>query len=317
MRTTFIQSLVEAAAHDDSIWLLCGDLGYSVLEPFIERFPDRYINVGVAEQNMTSVAAGLAQTGRKVICYSIGNFNTLRCYEQIRNDVCYHGGDVKVVSVGGGLAYGAQGYTHHAVEDIAAMCALPNMVVLAPGDPVEVQSVTRWMLSYKGPCYLRLGKAGEPNLHPKDKILIPGKIACLREAGDILILSTGGMLASALAVADLFERQGISVGVASCPFVKPFDDEFIQAEAMKRSLIVTLEEHTRFGGLGDAVARVLATKTGRRSRHLPFGVAELALKGIAGTQSYLLNRLRLDPASLVEAIAQHEAIQLSIGQEPS
>ena len=163
MRTTFINTLLELADEDDRIYLLCGDLGYSVLEPFFERFPDRFINVGVAEQNMIGIAAGLAQSGYVVFCYSIANFPTLRCLEQIRNDVCYHDCNVNIVSVGGGVAYGAQGYSHHAVEDLAVMRALPNMVVAAPGDPLEVRSLTCALVNHPGPGFFAPGQGGRSN----------------------------------------------------------------------------------------------------------------------------------------------------------
>lgn len=303
MRTTFINALLDCAAADGRIWLLCGDLGFGVLEPFQQRFPDRFINVGVAEQNMMGIAAGLALCGRKVVCYSIGNFNTLRCYEQIRNDVCYHNGDVKIVSVGGGLAYGGHGYTHHAVEDLAALRALPNMAVLSPGDPAEVLFLTRWMMGHDGPCYLRLGKTGEPKLHPADWKPVAGKMMQLQDGSDLLLLSTGGMLATALDVAKALAATGVSVGVASCPFLKPLDEDFIASAAKRWAWLVTLEEHSLYGGLADAVGRVLATLPAPRARLLPFGVPELALKGIAGTQQELLRRVGLDPATLTAAIS--------------
>jgi hypothetical protein len=142
MRTAFLETLVRLARHDERIWLLTGDLGYSVLEGFAREFPERFVNAGVAEQNLTGVAAGLALSGKIVFTYSIANFPTLRCLEQIRNDVCYHRANVKVVAVGGGLAYGSQGYTHFGVEDLAVMRALPYMTVVAPGDPVEARLAT-------------------------------------------------------------------------------------------------------------------------------------------------------------------------------
>src|SRR5207302_7770276 len=147
------------------VCLVVGDLGYSVIEKFAETYPDQFVNVGVAEQNMTGIAAGLALSGKIVFTYSIANFATLRCLEQIRNDVCYHNANVKVVAVGGGLAYGALGSTHHATEDLAIMRALPRMVVVAPGDPVETELLTRAVAAEAGPCYMRLGRAGRSEEH--------------------------------------------------------------------------------------------------------------------------------------------------------
>jgi transketolase len=150
MRTAFIEELISLAERDDRIWLVCGDLGYSVLDAFSDRFPDRYLNAGVAEQNMTGIAAGLALTGKVVFTYSIANFPIMRCLEQIRNDVCYHKLNVKIVAVGGGLAYGSHGYTHHGVEDLAIMSALPDMAVVAPGDPVEARAATAALAATPG-----------------------------------------------------------------------------------------------------------------------------------------------------------------------
>src|SRR5436305_4783641 len=155
MRSTFIATLLDVAEQNPNVWLLCGDLGYSVLEVFQQRFPERFCNVGVAEQNMAGIASGLAHAGNTVFIYSIGNFPTFRCLEQLRNDVCYHGADVKVVAVGAGFAYGSQGYTHHALEDVAVMSVLPNIEVFVPCDPAEVQAVTRAISVSRKPAYLR------------------------------------------------------------------------------------------------------------------------------------------------------------------
>ena len=193
MRTAFINTLNELASRDERIWLLCGDLGFSVLEPFAKSFPNRYVNVGVAEQNMTGVAAGLALSGKIVFTYSIANFPVIRCLEQIRNDVCAHNLNVKIVSVGGGFAYGSAGYTHHGTEDLAIMRVLPNMTVLAPGDPVETRLLTVAATEQPGPCYLRLGKAGEPTIHTSEPEITIGKAIILRQGGDGTLISTGGM----------------------------------------------------------------------------------------------------------------------------
>src|SRR5216110_3533520 len=161
MRTAFFRALLELAAADERVNLVVGDLGFGVVEPFVERFPARFFNAGVAEQNMTGIAAGLALSGKTVFTYSIANFPTLRCLEQIRNDVCYHRANVKIVSVGAGLSYGALGYSHHAVQDLACMRSLGGMLMATPCDPVETVAVVRFLCTHDGPAYLRLGKAGE------------------------------------------------------------------------------------------------------------------------------------------------------------
>ena len=302
MRTTFINTLLELAGEDDRIFLLCGDLGYSVLEPFFERFPDRFINVGVAEQNMIGIAAGLAQCGYVAFCYSIANFPTLRCLEQIRNDVCYHDCNVTVVSVGGGVAYGAQGYSHHAVEDLAVMRTLPNMVVAAPGDPLEVRALTCALVNHPGPGFLRLGKAGEAILHDAVPSLEIGELIEMREGNDVVLFSTGGMLEIALQVAEQLAHEGIDVGVTSVPFLKPLNTAYVTAAARRAGLLCTLEEHGPIGGLGEAVASCLAQLSGDRAALLPFSLPEGSTKGVSGDQHYLRMRGGLDPDSIFAAV---------------
>src|SRR5260370_5765307 len=221
MRTSFIDTLCAQAAADERIWLLTGDLGYSVLERFADTFPNRYVNVGVAEQNLAGVAAGLARCGKIPFIYSIANFPTLRCLEQIRNDICYHEGNVKIVAVGGGLTYGAQGYTHHGVEDLAILRALPGMTVLAPGDPVETRLATKAVLDWPGPCYLRLGKAKEPVVHQTEPAFEIGRAITVRTGWDVTLISTGGMLHETLEVANRLKQQGIAGRALSRPTVKP------------------------------------------------------------------------------------------------
>ena len=181
MRNAFIDELVSLAKQHDHIALLVGDLGYSVVEPFVDQFPDRFINTGVAEQNMTGLAAGMASEGYHVFTYSIGNFPTFRCAEQIRNDVDYHKLSVTVVAVGGGLSYGALGYSHHAVQDYALMRTMPNMLIAAPGDPLEVRACMRYLINNPQPSYLRLAKAGEPCIHTEVPEISPGKWVNIRK----------------------------------------------------------------------------------------------------------------------------------------
>src|SRR5712691_9917857 len=258
MRTAFFRALLELAAADERVNLVVGDLGFGVVEPFVERFPARFFNAGVAEQNMTGVAAGLALSGKTVFTYSIANFPTLRCLEQIRNDVCYHNANVKVVSVGGGLAYGNLGVTHHASEDVAIMRALPNMTVVAPGDPVEARLATRAVVALDGPCYLRLGKAGEPVVHTEEPDFQLGRALTLRDGSDLTLIASGGMLATADKVAKTLAAQGLGVRLLSMHTVKPIDREAVTRAAVETRYVFTLEEHSIEGGLGGAVAEVMA-----------------------------------------------------------
>jgi transketolase len=257
MRTAFIETLCQAAERDERIWLICGDLGYSVLEQFATRFPDRFLNAGVAEQNMIGVAAGLALCGKTVFVYSIVNFPVMRCLEQIRNDVCYHNLNVKIVAVGGGLVYGGHGYTHHGAEDLAVLRVLPHMTVLAPGDPVETRLVTEAATTWAGPCYLRLGRGGEATVHATAPPFTIGRALTVRPGIDVTLLSTGGALGLTIQAADLLATRGIDAGVVSMPTLAPLDSDSVRTAATGTGRLVTVEEHG-LGGLGTAVAEVLA-----------------------------------------------------------
>jgi transketolase len=290
MRTAFIETLYALAERDERIWLLTGDLGYSVLERFALRFPDRYVNVGVAEQNMTGIAAGLACSGKIVFTYSIANFPTLRCLEQIRNDVCYHQANVKVVAVGGGFAYGSLGYSHHGLEDLGIMRTLPHMTVIAPGDPAETQLATKAVVQWPGPCYLRIGKAGEPKVHEKEPRFELGKAITVRQGGDVTLISTGAILKETLASAEQLARERIDARVLSMHTLKPLDRDAIQRAARETAAIVTVEEHSVIGGLGSAVAEVLAEMGAPRLRFRRFGIPDSASREV-GSQQYLRAQL--------------------------
>ena len=301
MRTAFIETLCELAEQDKRIWLLTADLGYSVLERFAARFPDRFVNVGVAEQNMTGVAAGLALSGKIVFTYSIANFPIMRCLEQIRNDVCYHNLNVKIVAVGGGLTYGSAGYTHHAVEDLAVMRAMPNMTVIAPGDPVEAGLATETIVEWQGPCYLRLGKTGETVVHQAEPEFKIGRAITVREGSDVALISTGGMLPTTVRVRDVLAVKGISSLVLSMHTLKPLDVDAIR-QAAETDLIVAIEEHGAIGGLGSAVSEVLAA----RDSHPPLlmlNVGAQYLKAV-GSQDYLRHYHGLDVEGLSKSVMQ-------------
>ena len=240
MRTNFINQLIEEARENDRIFLLVGDIGYHVIEPFAEEFPDRFLNVGIAEQNMAGIAAGLSMTGYNVYFYSIGNFPTLRCLEQIRNDISYHNANVKIVAVGGGYAYGSLGATHQATEDIGAIRVLPNMVVATPGDPIEACAITKLSANYEGPMYIRLGKAGEKILHTEKNIAV--------NIGDIfpVRLQKGNKIA--VLPYDLY----------SVTFVKPLNLKQLKwiVENYPDG-IITIEEHQKSCGMGSAIVELI------------------------------------------------------------
>jgi len=301
MRTAFIKTLFDLAKQDERINLIVGDLGYSVVEPFQKEFPSRFINAGVAEQNMTGMAAGLALSGKIVFTYSIANFPILRCLEQIRNDICYHKANVKIVAVGGGFAYGALGMTHHATEDLAIMRSLPNMLVVAPGDPVEAKLATQALVEYDGPGYLRLGKAGEPKIHQDEIDFNLGKAVELKYGTDITLISTGGMLFNALKAAEKLEEQGISVRLLSMHTVKPLDTEAVLKAASETSAIFTIEEHSIIGGLGGAVAETLAESGNFQVYFKRLGIPSTFISQV-GNQEYLRNLFSLSAEGILNSV---------------
>jgi len=253
MRNTFIETLTACASVDPRIFLVVGDLGFSVVETFSKKFPERFLNAGVAEQNMTGVAAGLAMAGYKVFTYSIANFPTLRCLEQIRNDVCYHGLDVTIVAVGGGLGYGPLGYSHHAVQDIACLRGFPGILMATPGDPYETEAVTRALVRHRGPAYLRLGKGGEPQGGPACTIEDQG-IRIIERFGDSTLLTCGNLLGFVAPWA-----KSCQAGLASVPLwgtderMKKMIRDFIS----NYRRVVIVEEHLAGGGFGSFVRETL------------------------------------------------------------
>jgi len=260
MRKAFINTLIQLAEQDKNIYLLTADMGFGLVEPFATRFPKQYINVGVAEQNMIGVATGLALEGKKVFCYSIANFPTLRCLEQIRNDVCYHNLPVCIVSGGAGLWYGNLGMTHWAVEDIAVMRALPNMAVVSPCDAIETGKAVDAIYQCNGPCYLRMSRTSDNVLPTKAYRL--GKASYIVGSSDdngVLIIATGGqMVAHALLASYQLRQNGIRAGVLNIHTIKPLDWETILDAVDGAKVVITIEEHSRIGGLGSVIAEVLA-----------------------------------------------------------
>jgi len=301
VRGAFFQTLMELAESDERIYLLVGDLGFGVVEPFLHKFPKRFLNVGVAEQNLAGLGAGIALTGRVVFTYSIANFPIFRCLEQIRNDVCYHRANVKIVSIGGGYSYGALGMTHHATEDLAILRALPEMTVVAPGDPGEVREATRAIVAHEGPCYLRLGRAGEPTIHSSLPDFQLGKAIRVRDGDALTLVSTGALLQTAVKVADLLAAKGVQVRVLSMHTIKPLDQEAVLAAARETRAVVTLEEHSVIGGLGGAVAECLAESGELRVPFKRIGIPSTFSSDI-GSQEYLRAKCGLSAECLLDTV---------------
>lgn len=286
MRETFVKTLIEIAGNDKNVFLITGDLGFGVLAPFWNQLPNQFINAGIAEQNMAGLASGMAMEGKTVFIYSIGNFPTLRCLEQIRNDCAYHNANVKIVCVGGGFVYGSLGMSHHATEDLAVMRALPDVVVMAPGDALETEYATRAIYNRQGTCYLRLGRGGEKEIHKKIQDFKIGKAINIKNGKKITIFSTGAIFDEVYEAGRLLEERGIEPSFYSFPTVKPIDRDTIVKCAERYDLIVTVEEHNIIGGFGSAVSEVLAEQSGTRARILRIGIDD-KYSSIVGSQKYL------------------------------
>lgn len=288
MRNAFVQELVELADKNPKIALVVGDLGYSVIEPFANKFPDRFINAGVAEQNMTGLAAGMASEGYHVFTYSIANFPTYRCAEQIRNDIDYHNLAVTVVAVGGGLAYGPLGYSHHAIQDYALIRTMPNMLIAAPGDPMETRACMRYLTENPGPSYLRLAKAGEPSFHQDIPVLEPGRLLRVR-VGDSkkAIFTTGAGLQAGIKL--ICNREYSDYSLFTLPLWS-MNTKAVTAEFLRQfNHVVTIEDHLYDGGFG---SWLLETKACNKS--ITCDIRLIALDsivcGLVGSQE-ALNRL--------------------------
>lgn len=308
MRDTFVKTLIEEAKKNKNIELITGDLGFGVLKPYWEALPDQFTNAGIAEQNMTTVAAGMALEGKTVFTYSIGNFPTLRCLEQIRNDCAYHEANVKIVCVGGGFVYGSLGMSHMATEDIAIMRALPNITVVCPGDLVEAEYATRAIINTPGTCYMRLGRGGEKRIHDKIEDFRIGKAIKVQENikdgnDKIAVFSTGAILDEATEACNELIRQGYSIEQYSFHTVKPIDTETIHKCAQECRYIVTVEEHNVIGGLGGAVAEVMA-ECSNKATLMRIGIDD-EYCGIVGSQKYLRTVYKIDSKHIIAAVTNN------------
>ena len=297
MRDTFIKRLTELARSDPRIMLVTGDLGFGVLTPYAEELPAQYLNAGVAEQNMTGMATGMAMEGRVVFTYSIANFPILRCLEQLRNDAAYHGANVNAVSIGGGFSYGALGMSHHATEDLAIMRAIPDIDVLAPCCPWEVEGITTALAARPGTAYLRLDKSSPGRSDKPGEQFVLGKARTLREGTDLTIAAIGGIMEEALSAADLLAKDGIECRVLAFHSLTPFDREAVTACCAETGGLLTVEEHQVTGGLGGAAAEA-SLEAGITPR--VFGRIGLqdTFSSIVGSQQFLRRHYGLDSVAI-------------------
>jgi transketolase len=296
MRKTFVKTLIAEAAKNKRIMLLTGDLGFTVFEEYIGRFPERFLNVGVAEQNMISLAAGMALAGRTVVCYSIASFASARPYEQIKLDVASHRLPVIITGVGSGLSYSTASITHHSLDDIGLMRLIPGMTVLSPADNFETAWATKRSLNLNGPVYLRLGKDEQPDIYKSVPRLNLGHGSVVSRGRKVAIFTTGAITAVAMDAANILRSNKINPTVISIHTIKPLDERLVRETAKSHSLIVTVEEHGTAGGLGSAVSQIIASGD-YPSKSLIIGTGDRFIYGI-GSLKYMRSLVGLTPGMI-------------------
>ena len=299
MRKAFLTALIEHAEHDDRVVLLTGDLGFMVVEPFAERFPDRFINVGVAEANMVGVAAGMARQGLTPFCYSIATFATMRGYEQLRNGAVLHDLPVRIVGVGGGYAYGSAGPTHWALEDIAIMRAQPGVTVVAPGTDAQAANCVRKTAGLSGPVYYRLGKDSTTIPEVGGRFTL-GRCEVARSGRDLALITTGAMTVDVLRGADLLAAEDVQATVVQVPCLSPAPIDDLARILGGHMIAFSVEDHYRTGGLGSLTAEVIAD-SGSACRLIRLGV-DRDSAGRTGSEAWLRRRAGLDPESIRDRV---------------
>lgn len=301
-RDAFTGTLMAIASENQDIVAVCNDsVGSGKLGAFKERWPERLVNVGIAEQNLVGVGAGLANGGKLPFVCAAACFLTGRALEQIKADVAYSNTNVKLCGISSGVAYGELGPTHHSTEDFAWLRAIPNIAVVAPADRIETSAATEWAASFEGPVFLRLSRVGVPDLFPEGHTFELGKANMLRDGSDLTIVANGTLTHRSMSAAEILAREGVSVRVLNLAAVRPIDEDNIIAAARDTGAILTCEEHTIFGGLGSAVAEVVVDNA-------PVPMKRLGVPGTfapTGSANFLLDEFGMSP----EGIA-HSAIEL-------
>ncbi|OLP54701.1 transketolase [Rhizobium rhizosphaerae] len=299
-RDAFAETLEALAAADETVVAVCNDsVGSSKLGGFKTKFPERLVNVGIAEQNMVGVGAGLANGGRLPFVCAAACFLTGRALEQIKADLAYSNANVKLVGISSGMAYGELGPTHHSIEDFAWTRVLPNLPVIAPADRIETAAAVKWAASYAGPCFLRLSRVGVPDLLPEGHVFELGKANLLRDGGDVTLIANGTLTHRIVTAAGILAERGIAARVLNMATVRPIDETAIIAAARETGAILTAEEHSIFGGLGSAVAEVVVD-------HAPVPMKRLGVPGVfahTGSAEMLLDEYGMTPAAIADAAA--------------
>jgi len=301
MRDAFIARLTEHVKSNDRIILVTGDLGFGVLTDFASNYPKNYLNVGVAEQNMTGVATGLALEGRIAFTYSIANFPIFRCLEQVRNDAAYHEANVKIVSIGGGFSYGALGMSHHATEDLSVMRAIPNITVVSPGCLWEAEEATTAIIDTPGVCYLRIDKSDAGRTDRPGEEFELGKIRTLRDGSDITLITTGGILEVVLNAAETLYEEGINCRVLNVHTLKPLDKATIFNAARETEGFITIEENVVDGGLGGLIAETCLEEGIVPESFYRIGLRD-GFSSVVGSQSYLREYYGMDESAIISRV---------------
>ena len=298
MRNAFAAEITEIAGKDERLILLMGDIGNHLFDRYKERYPERFYNCGVAEANMIGVAAGLASSGFRPVCYTITPFATTRCLEQIRVDLCYHRVPVVVVGTGAGLSYASLGATHHSCEDLAMLRVLPEMTVLCPGDPLEVRACIRAAVKADGPVSMRIGKKGEQAIHEEVPEIKIGKCTVVKEGTSVCLLNAGNTLPLALQAATELDALGFPTEVVSFHSIKPLDEDYLSRAFTRFYVVATVEEHSILGGLGSSVAEWISERNGTKPQFFRFGTSDEFLR-VAGDQAYARKLYGLTAENLV------------------
>lgn len=300
MRSTFVQTVTSLADEGQDVYLMTGDLGFRLLDPFREKHPSRFINAGVAEANMVSAAAGMAMAGKKVFCYSMVPFVFMRAFEQIRLELCSQRLPVVIVGVGGGLSYGCEGHSHFAIEDLAMARALPNLVTIAPGDPAETIMATREAAMSSKPHYLRLGKNGDPAVHKSPPISLNNCIPVIEGNASVVVFATGHILARTADAIKNLAKEGISAKLYSVPMIKPLDTTTVRESLRTATHVISVEEHSMIGGLGSALSEILL-ESRYTGEFLKIGLPDQYCD-IVGSHDYLVAQHGLDAAGIAKSI---------------
>jgi transketolase len=301
MRNAFADEITKLGAADPRLVLLSGDIGNKLFYNFKAGRESRFFNCGIAEANMMGVAAGMALSGLRPVIYTITPFTTTRCYEQIRIDACYHNVPVIIVGTGSGLSYAELGPTHHSCEDLAIMRVLPHMTVMAPADEVELRQCLRAALQQDSPVYIRIGKKGEKIIPKKDDRFEIGRSITVREGSDVCLIGTGTLLPTVMEAATLLEAQGIAARVESFHTIKPMDEDTVLQAFSNYSIVATIEEHSRIGGLGGSIAEWLARQDRMRGRLISFGTDDDFMHEV-GTQDYARAKYGLTAQNIAEKV---------------